>query len=474
MKNKVFSKRFLYGGGSIIIIVFFVAAMVVFNLIAETVVERFPNLRVDLTENKMYELSEETKTILNDVTSDINVYVFSPGGVVPPAIGNSLDGYAALNNHIKINPVDPQKNPALVEKFSTVNKPLASNAVVFVAAGNEDNFVTINSSDLVNYNTNTQTADLYYAESKFTSAVLTVLRDDKTSILFTTGHNEKTSIGYYNMLQNENYSVTTIDLGSEDIPEDTDMLVIVAPSTDFLVSEIEKIDAFLNLGKSMQVYFDITDARLEQLENYLLEWGMSFDQNVIVETDNAKIFNNSPYNLIPTMKAHDITDPLITANVRIFAPLSRSIDLSVLGRAGATAVPLLTTTPKAYAKSVKDTNPERTPEDKAGELNIAVASTKYIENSDNDYERYAKVLAYGTSFILDDALSNYNKDYLMNAVYWGALEKVPVTIRPKRITQGTITMTQDQIYLWLIIILIIIPVGIFAAGIIVWFRRRHL
>jgi ABC-type uncharacterized transport system involved in gliding motility auxiliary subunit len=77
MKKVRFSGRKLkYGSMTIVFTVLFIAAAVVLNILVNVATERF-GLRLDLTDNRMYEISDETKLFLqNDLKENIKIEVF--------------------------------------------------------------------------------------------------------------------------------------------------------------------------------------------------------------------------------------------------------------------------------------------------------------------------------------------------------------------------------------------------------------
>lgn len=108
------------------------------------------------------------------------------------------------------------------------------------------------------------------------------------------------SLGYFADLLNERgLAIDTLDIGeAEKIPDDCALLIINNPTIDFLydedrldefgyVSDIEKLDRYL-MGESGAIMLNKAyDVKLDNLENFCLEWGISFGNSQVFDPDNA-------------------------------------------------------------------------------------------------------------------------------------------------------------------------------------------
>ena len=48
------------------------------------------------------------------------------------------------------------------------------------------------------------------------------------------------------MMESQNFQVVTFDMLTEEIPEDTQVLMIATPTTDYSAEEMDKLRTFLN------------------------------------------------------------------------------------------------------------------------------------------------------------------------------------------------------------------------------------
>ena len=82
-KNKRGLKEFLksrkarYGAVSTAIVIITVAVVIVLNIVVSLLVDRFPNLKLDLTANSAYELNEDTADYMSHLDKDVDFNILS-------------------------------------------------------------------------------------------------------------------------------------------------------------------------------------------------------------------------------------------------------------------------------------------------------------------------------------------------------------------------------------------------------------
>ena len=100
------SKQVRYGGYALLTSLGMVAVMVLVNL----VVDQF-QLEADLTQNRLFSLSDQTFQVLDNLDSDVTVYQIGTTGRENPLIDSVLERYAKRSSHIKLATLDPERNP---------------------------------------------------------------------------------------------------------------------------------------------------------------------------------------------------------------------------------------------------------------------------------------------------------------------------------------------------------------------------
>jgi ABC-type uncharacterized transport system involved in gliding motility auxiliary subunit len=181
--------------------------------------------RWDMTPNKKYSLSDQSRKILKGLDQDVAVYVFDR----KESSGEHhdvLDMYSAASHRLKIKYVDPRRDPTLAKEFG-----VHAYGTIILAAGDR------------HYEAQGTT------EEGITNALIHVLTGQKT-IYFTQGHGERDpgsseDMGYSSAKQqmgNENFQVNTVNLAEKNVvPTDCTVLIIAGPQKDFLVQEVDAI-----------------------------------------------------------------------------------------------------------------------------------------------------------------------------------------------------------------------------------------
>ena len=276
------------------------------------------------------------------------------------------------------------------------------------------------------------------------------------------------------ILTDEGYEVESINLMTSDIPEDMNSIIISTPEKDYDPVEIDKIDAFLDKGNSLQVLMPPTGTAFPKLESYLAEWGIEFQPGYVAETDKNHYYQTQVY-LIPEMVNSDVTSGLINGGMMLLFPGSRAIKPNT--NQYVTEQVLLTTTDKAIVKT--NINAELTEgEITAGEgdlvekSNLASIVTKQVGD-----ELEAKIfVSGGINFIQQTLLeSNFaNKDFYMNTIASLTDNDANIFIRAKDISTPMITVTALMGIIYGAVTVIIIPLALLIAGLVIWLRSRHL
>ena len=89
---------------------------VLVNVVAEKMPESVRSL--DVTSNKLYTLTEETKTFLSGLSEDIRIYVMVNEEYKDGNLDKTLRRMTALSEHISVTYVDPLVNPQFYSNYS--------------------------------------------------------------------------------------------------------------------------------------------------------------------------------------------------------------------------------------------------------------------------------------------------------------------------------------------------------------------
>jgi len=165
-----------------------------------------------------------------------------------------------------------------------VETPLYSTSVI-VTSGEEYHRV-YNGVEFYAYESEDATSPWAYSgEKEMTSAILRAIDTEERFACFLMNHGERFyDYELLNLLSDAGYTVATIDLYNEKIPEGCELLISYNPKSDLVdddiseKSEIAMLDAFLaEEGHSFLVFLDNGTPSLPNFESYLDGWGVSTD-----------------------------------------------------------------------------------------------------------------------------------------------------------------------------------------------------
>ena len=447
-----------------------VALVVAVNLIISALPSRYTSF--DLTDEKIFSLSEESKQLAETLTQEIDIYYLAVTGQEDAAVSALLEKYAGLSSHITVTQKDPVIYPAFGSGYGAASA--ASGSVI--VDGNNGRYRVIDSTELyeqtVNYETYSYDTS-FAGESKITSALSYVASEDLPVLYLLTGHGEaELATSYANSLADANITTQSLNLLTVDaVPEDADSVLLNAATKDLSAEEAQKLSEYLAGGGSLILvtnYGEYTAEEMPNLAGLMAEYGLSAQEGIVIENDQNYYLSGYPYYLLPEVNSHDITEPLLESY--LLTPLAHGIEIAAELPENVQAAGLLTTTSAAYLKENAYSADAITQadDDLTGAFHVAVAA----ENT----ETGAHLVWMSTSGFFDEGtnemVSGANLDFVLNAINWGSDNETGITLHAKSMAGGTLTVTQGAGNLWSTLLTIVIPVAMLVIGVVIWAKRR--
>ena len=471
------SRKFRFGGYATLLILAGLAVVIVVNVL----VSKIPG-KLDLTQNKIFSLSDETYKVLDGLKNDVTITTVAKTGNEDPTVGTILAKYAARSSHVKLGSVDPEKNPGWTRQYDTSGQGLSPGTLV-VASGK--NFKTIGPYDMYNYDTSNPNQQPQLTslsvEQRVTSALMFVTASKNVTLYVLEGHGEQTldSLGQSSAVSNDNYAVKSLSLlTTGDVPADADALLILAPKTDLSTPDADKVRAYLARGGRAVILFNVLtkENELPNLDGILQSYGVEVRKAVVVEGDQNKVAAQQPLWIIPNLEYHDILAPLRANNYQVVLPYAQAIQTLDLKKKSLKIEPLLTSSSDSWAKpniaNAKTASKEKG--DLQGPFNLAVAIT---DPASDAAKKDTKLIVVGDVQFLAQMFTSQlpgNGDFFMNSLGWLRGQKENISIRPKNLQTMRLSLSNLQALLFSGLVVIILPLLVLGAGFVVWMRRRHL
>lgn len=434
------------------------------------------SMQIDVTDDRIYSITEQTEKIIGGLTEDVTVYVFAKEENADTAVTQTLNKYEAADtgNHLKIEYIDPAVNPNFAISYGGDQ---ASEKSLIVAGEKRSRVIDYN--DLYetefDYSTYQQNTTGYDAEGQLTSAISYVTSDDMPKMYVITGHNEASiSDSLAKLFAKENIEIKEINLMNYDaVPSDASGILILSPTVDYSAEDVQKVQDYLKNGGKALIFSTYSEDALPNFSSVMEEYGCRLADGIVVESDHSHYYQN-PFYLLPEIKSHDITSTIKNQNRYVFLPYAQGIFIDENLRDGLTVESLLESSEFSYTKAdMEDAKTlEKEEEDAKGPFVLAV----YVEEERSDDVK-TQIAWFTTENMLTDSIdasvSGSNTELVMNAVSQMVDTQVRVSIPVKKYEASGLTIARSHVTSISFFTTIFLPLLFLTVGIIIWLRRKN-
>lgn len=485
-------KKVKHSGYAAIMMIGLIVVLLLSNYLVTSLDERY-DLSADMTANRLYSLTGKTKDVVDTLDEDIFIYTTDTAGIEDSNVNEVLKKYTALSDYIHVANIDIVKNPAAIKYYNEFSKyEVTAGSVIISNSADTNNRVqrysVLNYTELYLYNEEYETYDEFIAESSITGAIKNIINPINQKVWLLDNHSQDDSENkaIENILKNENYTVDYLDiLNGQSKLDNKDIVIIIDLDNDITPIELDTLNEFLDNGGRMIIGIDPISNKTNDLTNVLSlieRYNITMGHGKIIETDldNIAVTNDSEYMhsfIIPMLAEHDITNDFILGNYKLLLGINAGyIDIpDKINDTDITITPLLYTSSSSFAEpwsSNMDNLPNT--DAKYGEFAVMAAVTE------KGVDRDAKliILTAPEMFTYADEYSQSiykNKDFLLKTISWLADDKSEIIISSKSLVNSPLMIeTMRQAYTIIVIVCLVIPLIIFAVGIIVFIRRNNL
>lgn len=522
-------KKVKYGSMSLVTIALVVAIVVILNIMASYMVKRAP-LKIDLTADKRYELSDETIDFLKDkLDKDVDIVVTCPKADfenIAKSIEDYMKAYYSYYNNgadievkcpfdmipillekyemyanqgdgsIKVRYVDLDKDPTAVKKYSDAYGSDIGNQSIVIASGDRVRVIDSNGVGgmIVPDFTDPNGIKLSFAgESTITSEIMNVTDAHPINVAFASTINgspiydsrtyaDAVSGLRDQLLTKNGYFCTDIDLAKDDLDTDKfDLVVVPMPNVDFDEAVIKKLSDFLNndgnYGRNMLYFADPITSNIPNITAFLDDWGIALSENTIL-ADREKSMNNALAMIqVKQADTEEAGEKVSTGSKVIAAYIAQEVQ-KLSKHSEAVTEDILLTYSSAFNVDII-TNEEK---GEKSEKSIGVISRrrKQVGTQLDDFSMVeSNVMVFGcgnltqSAFIVQTNLYN-NAKVLLSAINKMTGKQTETVIIPdKALQQAVIAPTSEQTKTIKVITIFIIPAIVAAIGLVVLLRRKN-
>lgn len=443
-----------------------IVIFVFFNLTVE-LIGTFVNLKFDCTENRIFNISEQTREFLKTVDEEVVFYYLTQSGEEYPYVIQTMDRYTKECNNIKIKNIDIVRNPLLAEKYRAAGS--VSAGTVVVESEKRFKIVDPGSALMVMQSGENVSSTLGFSlEEKLTNAIDFVLREHNPTVKYAQGHNNVDFALPAQKLNDENIAVEKVDILNDEFSvNDTQLLVIYGFREDISETEHKKIMRYLDDGGKLYIAQNpATDC--PRLKSIISDYGITINDDAVVEENPSNIIkNNRMYLLVnPTSK---VCENLAGKGALIFPATS---SLSITENENCDVYSVARTSNTAKTRELIDTALGN--DIRRGAADVAVIS----ENGENG----SKLFVTATTQVFkpeEQALANVmnsfsyiNREFFVQCMkYLIDSEGIHISIAPKSIMSRSTHFTQTT-KIVLSCIFSLLPIVLLTFGLFVCIRRK--
>lgn len=473
IKKAFSSRQFKMGAFQTGITVIVIVLVVLLNLLVGKL-----NFMVDLSSDKKYSLTEDSKKVVNDLKDNVTLYHMIQGNQSSSSgdiIKKVLDQYSGVGGKVSLIQKDPVQYPKFASEY-TEDEISNGDVIVVNDVTKKAKHVSIN--DMVpadyDYSTGETSYKILDVEGQVTAAIQAVTSQNTKKLYCSKGHDEQAlSASLTDILTKSNMTVETTRTDVKGgIPKDCDLLLVNGPMYDFSDEDTKNILSYLeNGGKAM--FFLNAAASDSSLPNYykvLKSYGLKISNGIVYEAADHYV-SEYPMAIVATVDSHDITAD-VAADKQTISANTKGLTIENDVRSTLTASPLLSSSEGAFARvSSTDTSKNKVKGDIDGPFTLGVAIT------DEYKDKMAKLVVFGSyyvadnSFIADNAYGN--RSIILNSISWLNGQETSTLVIPQRsLTDTQVEVSETESGFWSVLLVIVLPLAIMGFGFFIWYRRR--
>ena len=471
------------GAYSVGLTVLVIAVVTVFNLVVGQIPEAFRN--IDVSSTKIYEISDTTTDLMDDLDKDVDMKVLAVKDETDDRITTFISRYAALSDKIHVEWIDPVLHPSALTEYDTTEN------TIVISCGDTGKTTTVAFRDVLvmdeysYYYYGTASYTEFDGEGQLTSAVNYVTNEVDRTIYQTTGHGESTlSATITDLMEKSSYTLSEVNLlMTTSIPEDCDLLLMYAPTSDLSEDEAQMLADYLDAGgKIMILLGDASLTEFANLSGVLGTYGITAADGYIA--DPSRCYQNNPYYIFPELAVTgDMAQGISTQMVLLTN--THGLTLTDPERDTVAVTSFMSSSDQSYAVTGETQEQgsyvlgaiaaETINTEEVSEEDTADGSSEDTDTVDSVEDLESRLTVISAASLIDPSITDTftqleNTQIFMNAVSANFEGVQNLSIEAKSLS--TEYNTVQHAGLFSLLMIFGVPAVILIGGFAVWFRRR--
>ena len=518
------SKKLRYGALSVAITAVIIAIVIIINSIISVLSEKY-NWYLDMTDEQVFSLSDKSIAVFDTMDKNVQTEIIfatardnadldfsnlSKGGALAYvyATAELLD---ARYDNVSVSYHDIIREPKFFKdnfNRSSSDYKINEKSVIIARKNADGTYGEYRVKDVTSFyvfNQDGSELEGYCGELVFAQSLLSLTFDETPTVYFTVGHGETsfTSVEYnedgtvksckantdaaeiIRLFSNSGFKILPLDLNREDVPADARMVIINNPTFDFTLSEIAKLQEYLDSIGSVMCFTDYNATNLSQLYGFAETFGgVSVNAGIrIYDNTNAIVESNdltTPYRFLAQVADNKATSTYFASLANYASAKARfenaaylTVDSKFLSDDGYdTGSGIRFTKPliQTYQSARLGESGER------GTYSLmSVTSSQRIV--DNEYKYSYLVMCPSSEFVSNTSLSQSNvyPNYkmLLSLIYSTTSVKIAVDIDYKSFADYSLDITNSTAQGLTIMFSLLLPAIAVLCGAVVIIRRKR-
>ena len=452
--------------------------------------------RFDLTRNRFFSLSAETRSYLDQLRDPVQIVVAYDAqpeneedaqarrdvtSLVREYVHAARSGGRSL---ITSEELDVYRDTRRAAALGIAGR----NVVVFVC-GERRRYV--GRSDLYQIEDGQKRA--FIGERAFTAAILDVTASAKQKLYFLTGHGEMepgsvaADRGLSQLrdeLRARNYDIDLLDLAkTRRIPDDAALLLAIGPRTPFLPEEQDRLREFA-AAKAGRVLLALEPTNTPNLglDQLLLDWGVRAEDVLLVEPNEQNRSEGGDI-IFRHFAVHPLTKIFVDNQITIMSGMVRVVrpepnrapdaTLKIASLVGASPNAWGERTWRHASTATFDFGSDLKGSANAPSLPVVVVSERATAANLPFSVRGGRLLTFGMADIFSNSrLDGGNLVLVRNAIDWATERDAQLNIPPRPVAKFQLALSQTELNRLRLGLMLIVPGAVALLGLFVYWSRR--
>ncbi|MBK8015507.1 MAG: GldG family protein [Betaproteobacteria bacterium] len=311
-------------------------------------------------------------------------------------------------------------------------------------------------------------------EQSLTNLLARLARKTERTIMFLDGHGERKPSGIANhdlgefgkRLETKGFKVSPLNLAAaQQVPDNAAVLVIANPQVDLLPVEVEKIKAWIEKGGS--IFWMIDQEPLHGLQPIADLLRLQLGPGVVVDPAANALKASATLSIAFAYGNHPATRDFALNSA---FPSARRIAVADDDRTWR-VTPLVEVAQSGWVEMGElsgDVGFDKA-RDIKGPITVVAALEREVEGKSQ------RIVVTGSGHFLANTYAGLlgNLDLGINFINWLSGDENLITLQPKAIIDGSLTLSRSELLFLMLTFLLAIPGAFLFTGGMIWWRRRH-